>query len=276
MTPVVAEPLLDRLYHTSPEDRIQRNQAEADKIRNSNSSRCLLTGSHHFEACPVVPFSFNASGVNRLHAAALAHLINAFVPKARVQDLEDLLGRTKGASDKSWNMICLHPLLQTAWLKMEFALSWFDSEPDECPGMTVVRLKVHPLKTLPANDKTYKRLSRKVATSMMSVFEGRLLVPTDMSACSIESVNAVDSASMVDFLSHYPIVNGQLASTSIRNVDVDKFKVMIEVQYCVIVMCKMAGGADPLDWLYDYDDGSPYAALAALDRRGKIDSMDIE
>lgn len=237
----------------------------------------MLSRSSLVEVCHIVPFSFNATETKRGEAAALAPLIRAFLPTAQIQDLEELLAKTKGASDKSWNMLLLNPLLHLAWAQLDFALSWFDCQPIESnPGATLVRLKVHPLKQLPKDEKEYKKLSRKMAVDMMTVFDGRLSIQTDTSVGTLFSImangelkslspesdnNPVDSAGMTDFFSHHPITEGHLVSTTIPSVNVDNFRLMIDLQYCVILMTKMAGGADPLDWLCDNDPESPFRAI---------------
>lgn len=196
-----------------------------------------------------------------------------------------------GATDKAFNMLRLNPLLHASWSKGEFALSWFDDapHPEKC-GITVVLLKMHPLKTLAKDEDRYGELTDDLAEEMLSVFDGRLSTHDSTPGASPESsvhVNdrlkslhsdspraPVNSAGMMDFFSHLPVCEGQIVSTEVRNENVENFKLMIQLQYCLTLMAKMAGGANPLEWIYDIDPKSPFASLSVHDGKPATETFE--
>ncbi|KAL7808651.1 hypothetical protein V8C26DRAFT_412785 [Trichoderma gracile] len=166
--------------NTSPADKGRRRANSTKGIRPNAKERqdcivrdggvCILTGAAFPEVCHITPFALSAT---EMHFRE----VGIHLPVARCLTGSDISGQflnmagdAPGCTDKSWNMICLHPTLHFWWGKCLFALKCLGLGPLLDSGNRTVRIQFHwmprngnnPRDYIQADQETLQRLLQTV------------------------------------------------------------------------------------------------------------------
>lgn len=120
--------------------RIYRNQAMRESAKHYDSYRCVVTGSADPHCCHIIPFLWNSTLEHLQIAISLEGVMSYFF---RPDDpmLLGILSSRLGASDETWNIICLSPQLNTWWRHAYFGLKYLGHEDNKETGMSTAELQ---------------------------------------------------------------------------------------------------------------------------------------
>ncbi|CAH0043438.1 unnamed protein product [Clonostachys solani] len=234
----------------------ERNQPEADKARQRDQC-CIATGCPEIEACHIMPFSANNRPVRLLNL------------------LQDLLTPARGelaTSDESFNIFCLEPLTHTSLDKGYCALEWIglsDKGELDCKlgeeTYKTVRLRWHWLPNCIADalgqSYLHERTTRKGDTGRLLKFGNgsshyamATAIYKHLTNTSKISSHGVTIARNADFR---PLVSGHILFIRVKEEDLDKTRLMIQLQWFALRMVAISGAAEVVDDLDPEPPSSP-------------------
>ncbi|CAG9982223.1 unnamed protein product [Clonostachys byssicola] len=254
---------------------IDRNQATANEARQRDQ-RCIATGCPVFEACHIMPFSVNNTSAKLETAREI--LTDIVMPMLSTDDWEIVQklvvpgspgSGEVGISDEPCNILCLNPLAHKIFDKAYFAFEWVGlSNKRELDDETyrTVRLRWHWLPKCVADSlgQTYlhERTSRKGDT-------GRLLKFGDgsdhgMAAAIHRHLTNTTNTSMISshgvslhrMENHRPLVTGTILLIKVKEADLDKTRLLIQIQWLALRMAAISGAAEVVDELDSEPPGS--------------------
>lgn len=250
---------------------IDRNPKTANEARQRDQ-RCIATGCPEFEACHIMPFSVNNTSA-KLETAReiLSNVVMPVIPRPDWRIIRELVvpkNGEVGISDQSCNILCLEPLAHKIFDKAYFALEWvgtsdkgeLDCKIDDKTYKTV-RLRWHWLPNCVADalGETYlhERATRKGdAGRLLKVGDGSdhgmaTAIHRHIANASKISSHGV-SLSRTD--NHRPLMTGNILFIRVREEDLDKTRVLIQIQWLALRMAAISGAAEVVD---DLDSEPP-------------------
>ncbi|KAK7216736.1 hypothetical protein V2G26_004739 [Clonostachys chloroleuca] len=267
------QPSVKRVKFGKGGNTIDRNRDAANEARQRDQ-HCIATGCSVFEACHLMPFSVNNTSA-KLETATKV-LTDIVMPMMSISDwevVEKLVVPDNGeigTSDEACNIVCLNPLAHNIFDKAYFAFEWvglsdkgeLDCKLDDKTYKTV-RLRWHWLPNCVADalgqTHLHERATRKGDT-------GRLLKFGDGSdhgmATAIYRHIAYTSkisshgVSLSRTENHRPLVTGNILLIRVREEDLDKTRVLIQIQWLALRMAAISGAAEVVDDLDSEPPGS--------------------
>ncbi|KAH7019121.1 hypothetical protein EDB80DRAFT_869796 [Ilyonectria destructans] len=97
---------------------IERSKTVADKCRELDGDRCIVTGYTHPEICHIVPFAWNNSDYNVSKTEKFIPIISDFLDLPVDSDSTRALASLyaeRGSSDKVWNIVALNSIQHFWW-----------------------------------------------------------------------------------------------------------------------------------------------------------------
>ena len=216
-----------------------RNTALALERKKMDHSRCAVLGTTEPHVCHIIPFS---SCKNPKKLAAFASCLRPSLPLLLDKDadtrlLPNFTGGV-GVSDKLWNMVSLNPQLHVWWGKAYFGLKCLGILPDKEESLVRVQFVWMP------------RVASMWREDDRDEDELRAYLTNDRSPLVKQGVAAFH-------LSGRPLSTGDIFDIPVAKADAKKMKMAFDLQWAMIRIAALTGGADVDDaWIGD-DDGPP-------------------
>ncbi|KAL7821325.1 hypothetical protein V8C44DRAFT_5797 [Trichoderma aethiopicum] len=121
---------------------IRRNAKERQDCIVRDGGVCILTGAAFPEVCHITPFALSATEMNIQQIGIHLSVARCLAGSNISDQFLRIAGDVPGCSDKSWNMICLHPTLHSWWGKCLFALKCLGIMPMDS-GNSKVQIQFH-------------------------------------------------------------------------------------------------------------------------------------
>lgn len=106
----------------------KRNEAQANKRKELDGHRCILTKQQFPHACHIVGYAANNTEESRASLDQwLPMAVQFFFTENLGQissDVRHIFSSSVGASDRKWNMLSLNPTLHDWWSRGCFGLKW--------------------------------------------------------------------------------------------------------------------------------------------------------
>ncbi|KAK0613948.1 hypothetical protein B0T14DRAFT_290883 [Immersiella caudata] len=215
------------------------NTALALERKKMDHGRCAVLGTAEPHVCHVIPFS---SCKNPEKLATFASCLRPSLPLLLDKDADTRLSPNftggVGVSDKLWNMVSLNPQLHAWWGKAYFGL--------KCLGI------------LPDNEESLVRVQFVWMPRVASIWreddrdedELRAYLTNDRSPLVEQGVAAFH-------LSGRPLSTGDIFDIPVAKADAKKMKMAFDLQWAMIRIAALTGGADVDDALIEDDDDGP-------------------
>lgn len=210
-----------------------RNNSESMKCRQRDGHRCIITKTDCPQVCHVVPFSWSGSGCAEVMSKLFYGMTDRYLLGGDGVDDEMRVELMSGNSDKSWNMICLSPSLHTWWGKAYFGLKYLGLMPSEsgnAQSKVTVTLEFRWLKQNP-----YSKATDTLNQQQQHDFRAKL----------VEAPQPAVAANVCP--SNRPILSGQTFDVTLDEIDAPKFITVIKIQWALVQLAAMSGGAEPSD-----------------------------
>lgn len=223
--------------------KAQRNKPQADKRLELDNHQCVILKTANPEVCHLVPFSVNDEEDKRKNFFYKLFGTNLlFNGRAQGQRIRRYFTSSLGISDKKWNMISLERQLHHWWGKFYFGLECLGPVylPDKPKGISTLQLRFH---WMPRNTRPGQRLPRN-PEDFVKVFDdilGSPSVPGHLVAAARPE-------------SGLTVQTGDIFYIDIDTIYVEKMKAAFDIQWALIKITAMAGGAEALELLDDEPD----------------------
>lgn len=193
---------------------------------------CILTKTAHPEVCHIIPFAINAKLANIVFFQQLLGSSTGLLGIETAMRLDALVTGAPGSSDKSWNMLCLHPLLHSFWGKCLFAIKCLGIIPSDDKNSTI-RLQFH---WMPRNIQKHNGLiqspCKDAVQELMESLGNRHDTVPGFSVFKNDSARELETGETFDIL--------------LEKEDAEKMKIVLDVQWAVIRLSALSGAAG--DW----------------------------
>lgn len=202
--------------------------------------------------CHIIPFAVNAKQINIAFLKQLHGPSTGLMGSETANSLSQLAATAPGSSDKSWNMLCLHPLLHSFWGKCLFAIKCLGIIPSDNKH-SIVRLQFHwmPRHNHKQNDLVKPPYKDAVEEMIQNLTDKQDTIP-GFSVFKDSSARELETGETFDIL--------------LEKEDAEKMKVVLDVQWAVVRLSAFSGAAG--DWeLDDTPDGEGGAGGSAVAER---------
>lgn len=213
---------------------------------------CIFTKTAHPEVCHIIPFAINAKQANITIFQQLHSSSAGLLGKETAMHLNALVTGAPGSSDKSWNMLCLHPLLHSFWGKCLFAIKCLGIIPSDDKN-SIVQLQFH---WMPRNIQRHNDLIQPPCKdAVQELMEG---LNTRQDTIPGFSVFKNDSARELE--------TGETFDILLEKEDAEKMKIVLDVQWAVIRLSALSGAAGDWDLEENPDEEGATGDAAAAER----------
>ncbi|KAL6696313.1 hypothetical protein J3F84DRAFT_373689 [Trichoderma pleuroticola] len=226
----------------APSNRsVHRSARERKKCLARDKDRCIFTKASHPEGCHILPFAINATQKNIDFFTSTEPFSLALLGTVVKHQTELLITAAPGSSDKSWNMLSLHPSLHHWWGKCFFGIKCLGIMPhDDEYSKVQVQFYWMPHHTRKPNDlvmQPYLNVIQELLQSPVNE-QASLAITTDMRRDSGRELET-----------------GQTFEILVENDDAQKMKTMLDVQWAMVRLAAMSGAAQA--WELDDDPDDP-------------------
>ncbi|KAK5656284.1 hypothetical protein OQA88_4664 [Cercophora sp. LCS_1] len=241
--------------------KARRNSFFANKRRAIDSNRCVITGTRDPEVCHILPFAANSSEVSRLRWAKclIVYTAAGFLtppPGQTGRELDtrllSLFTSKAGINDRHWNMISLAPSLYDWWGKGYFGLKYIGTEDlarSANPNQLVtLRLQFHWM-VWRDRDISGKKPSTPFGQTV-SDFKATFpeLEPLTVPYCGNQApAGALPVVAISRPTTGFNVESGDIIEVNIPQRHMDKMILAFDVQWALVKLLAMAGGAEALD-----------------------------
>ena len=221
----------------------KRNIKQVEKRLKLDQNSCIILKTGDPDVCHIIPFSANAREdkrklLQRCFQSSLSRLLEGNLFEKEKQARE-LFTSKVGVSDKAWNLVSLERQLHTWWGNFYFGLECLGTisvseKPDE---IATLKLKFH---WMPRRAKPLDPLGR-TKQEFLGMFRETYGNPS--------SGNPVFAAARP--VSGRHIRTGDIFYVDIQTRHVHKMKLAFDIQWALIKIAAMAGGAEALELVGD-------------------------
>ncbi|KAK3936890.1 hypothetical protein QBC46DRAFT_20748 [Diplogelasinospora grovesii] len=226
----------------------KRNTKQADKRLSLDENSCIILKTADPEVCHIVPFSANAKEDKRQALIrCFTGSVNPILFKGgdgfeQNEQVHKLFTSRLGVSDRKWNLISLDRQLHEWWGSFYFGLKCLGTalvagKPD---GIATLKLQFH---WMPRREQPSKPLAR-TKQEFLDMFKGTYGDPS--------SGNPVVAAARP--VSGRPIRTGDIFYVDIQTRHVHKMMLAFEIQWALVRIAAMTGGAEALELVGDEPD----------------------
>lgn len=221
----------------------KRNIKQVEKRLNLDQNSCIILKTGDPEVCHIVPFSANAKEDKRkILELCFCETISLLVegnPFGKEKQARDLFTSRVGVSDKKWNLVSLERQLHTWWGNFYFGLECLGtiSAPGDPDDIATLKLKFH---WMPRRDQPLEPLGR-TKQEFLGMFRDTYGNPS--------SGSPVFAAARP--VSGRNIRTGDIFYVDIQTRHVHKMKLAFDIQWAIIKIAAMAGGAEALELVGD-------------------------
>ncbi|KAM0264450.1 hypothetical protein ACHAQJ_000641 [Trichoderma viride] len=231
---------------------INRNSTERDKCLARDKRACVFTKSAHPEACHIVPFAMNSSQKKIMAFKSWSTLSVGLLGVQNANLLDALIARAPGSSDKSWNMLCLHPLLHSFWSRCRFAIKCLGITPSD-DQHSIIQLQFH---WMPRNNRLPGDL---VKPPYKDAIQGML------QNLAIEQEDGPGFSIFKDY-SGRELETGQIFEILLEKEDAEKMKIVLDVQWAAVRILAISGAAGVWKLEDDLDEQGGVGDVATAER----------
>ncbi|KAG8677585.1 hypothetical protein FPOAC2_03720 [Fusarium poae] len=218
------------------QDEVSRNRLERDRCCLRDEYKCIFTNTSPAQAAHIIPFACNKNEDSRNKTGALLGEVGlafeAFYPVEAHRDLEKLLSRQSGSSDKYWNMVSIDRRLYPLWGRALFGLKCLGISPHKearSDGEWDVRIQFNWL---------YRRSG---SPDRLIYLENDANGMKEMAEMQIKHE---DDGAPAPKNSNIPIISGHTVILSMPEDDAIKCKMMLDVQWNLLCIAALSGGAE--------------------------------
>ena len=240
------------------EKSVPRNGAERRKCFQRDGDKCIVTGSPDPEACHIIPFSWNATSGQQSQTLHHMKTLRIFMRKAEYEDLLLDLGifggvhaKTRGSSDKSWNMVSLSPQLHDWWGRAYWAFQVFNRE--EVEG-----IPEEGAKEVEGDKKRVEKVVLQFHWMQIPVDRQKRAMPSEGvvwgEASQLHTKLQQNERAAHNCSWHWPIRSGDLFEVFLEPEDAAKFVRMMDLQWSIINIVALAGAAGDPEFLVQKDE----------------------
>ncbi|PTB50245.1 hypothetical protein M431DRAFT_512446 [Trichoderma harzianum CBS 226.95] len=208
---------------------VNRNTRERDKCFARDGGVCILTGAAYPEVCHIIPFAITASAASISQCHFFVPAVEGLLGGEDAQSFHELLLLAPGSSDKSWNMLCLHPTLHSWWGKCLFGLKFHGIIPSLENENCIFQLQFHWLPRTGNNPAERIKVDNDAIARMLQTIQREqdkgLIMESRKENCR-------------------PIETGDVFSLVMAKEDAAKMKVMIDIQWANAKLAAISGAAD--------------------------------
>lgn len=227
--------------------KLGRTGSEATKRRMLDNHQCIIMGTSDPEVCHVI--SFNSCARRETVSHLDMCLLNAapiFGTEATENEiLRKLFSSDVGCSDKAWNMLCLNRQLHFWWRQCLFAFKYIELDVAmSTPEVTVLVVQFHWLPKL-AKGKTLTLDKESIQEFLGS------------------TAGAQGGTRRVFGKSNHLVKTGDTFRINVPAEDAGKMKRALEVQWALLRIACLSGGAEALELDDDSDDPESYWGILA-------------
>ncbi|KAK4461944.1 hypothetical protein QBC42DRAFT_85914 [Cladorrhinum samala] len=232
--------------------KAKRNDYYKDKRRMLDQHQCIVTGMSNPAICHIIPYCANATeGLRELWGKCIDVTGTlGLVPPKDVSRLQTMFSSERGISDRHWNMISLCPTLHDWWGRGYFGLQYLGTKtPPVGDRKAPITLQVQ-LRWLMWRHRSFgegpKGMIERTVDGMRAAFP-ELENPERPRYCGDHSV-----ADGRPFIAHptargFSVKDGDVFEVSIEERHMEKMILAFELQWALIKLIAMAGGAETLD-----------------------------
>lgn len=202
--------------------------------------------------CHIIPFATNASQTNIQFYGVTRFYSSSFLGHDIEDELNVLVVDEPGSSDKSWNMLSLHPTLHALWEKCLFGIKCLGIVPHD-NEYSKIQLQFHwmPYQTRKPGDmiKTpYENFIREISQSPVN----------EQANPAITMEVRRDSGRELE--------TGQTFEILAEKDDAEKMKVALDVRWAVVRLAAISGAARAWDLEDDPDECDDGGSIATTEQ----------
>lgn len=221
----------------------RRSAAQAQKRRDMDKNMCIVLKTADPEVCHIVPHSANKTEERRSKVESYIHytdvLLFADDYEHQKEQAKRLFARSPGCSDRKWNMVCLNRMLHKWWGDFRFGLKFLGTAPSSAgSGMVSLKVQWHWMPRR-AGDPTspLPRTAEAFIDAFRSDYGDPTAAPPLYAAARPDTLRCIRTGDVF----HVPTQAAQA----------DKTILALKIQWALIAMAAIAGGAEALDLVYD-------------------------
>lgn len=224
----------------------ERSRKEKNKRLAMDNFQCIVCETDSPAVCHIVPFCVNhkEKDLEDWSFWLLWSAVFLGEPSKPVHDEllhQSFAGKTPGVSDRQWNMISLNPQLHTWWGQARWgfkSLGPTTEGPHPDPGHTKLKLQFHWMPRR-ATNRAISTLGLTLA-EFQSAFDGHWGEPYRK---PLVCMTYPGSGRFIE--------TGDIFYVVVPTRDCPKMELAFQIQWAVLKMAAMAGGAEALDYLPD-------------------------
>ncbi|KAL7792805.1 hypothetical protein V8C43DRAFT_322149 [Trichoderma afarasin] len=220
------------------------SREEREKCFLRDQRICVLTKAANPEVCHIMPSSISVSEAS-ISAFTSSTVVSNLLGDSGDEICHVFLRGNLGSLDKSWNMICLHPLVRMWWSECLFGLKCLGI--DSNGEHSTVKIQFHwmPINTVKPHQRVEPPYDKAIDTMLESM----------VSEVQKGYFHGLESGQTFEI---------QLASEE----DATKMKAALDVQWIAVRLAALSGAARSWEWGLGndlYDDGDDHGAYGTSD-----------
>ncbi|KAK0753547.1 hypothetical protein B0T18DRAFT_397135 [Schizothecium vesticola] len=265
------------------------NEAEKGKRRRHDGYACKVLNTANPEVCHIIPWS---SGKDTTVIETFRHGLSKMMlllelvtnddnnnnnnnPEAdplrvlgEIQGLAELFCSEPGCSDMAWNMVCLNRQLHDWWGRAQIGFRPLGIVDGDNTEEKKVQVQLYWMPTNLRSSRTAVPYEAKVLPRDVDKLKDRLneVRTRPQAAAETGGWYAVCRTALGDpSWPGHPVMTGDIFEWSVKTADAGKMKKAFELQWALIRIAAIAGGAGPATWDEedDEDHGSAVEAWIA-------------
>ncbi|KAH6838655.1 hypothetical protein B0I37DRAFT_409188 [Chaetomium sp. MPI-CAGE-AT-0009] len=245
--------------------KARRNSFYTDKRQQLDQNRCVITGTRDPEVCHIIPFAANSTEksrglwencVRRLTRLQLVETLAGQTSWDLEKRLHSLFSSEIGVSDRHWNTISLAPTLHDWWGKAYFGLKYLgtrDVDSGDPDQIRALRIQFHWMVW------REREIGKKPATPLGRTIESiKAAFPEYMERppyCgNPSSFDGQPIVAITRPATGFNVETGDVFEVLVPNRHMQKMVMAFNLQWALIKILAMAGGAEALDDTPDHPE----------------------